>query len=111
MEAHCYSTFTNLVEKWVILEKTLIAKGEVKIYTKAQNSQGTSNDKNKLWSYNKNVTNDGIVDVKSIYRMGPTLTLKTPNTSDNTTYVPNQVANAIQNNQEYRPSRQLRKYT
>lgn len=96
LKAHCCSTFIDLVEKGVIIEKTLIAKGEIKTYTKTQNSKGTSND--------------GIIDVKAINKIGPTLTLKAPNMNNNTPYFSNQAANMIQNNQGQGPPRQPRQY-
>lgn len=73
------------MEKGTTLEKTLITKVEIKNFNKIQN---TSNDKNKDSTHNKNFTNNGVVDAKEIHKVGPTITLKGPNVSNNSPHVP-----------------------
>lgn len=83
------------------------------MYKKTQNAQNTSNDKNKYWAHNKNVTNDEVVDVKAIHT-GPIITLRGPNTSNNPPHAPNQTTNTLQNTQEQKSQRKFparRKYT
>lgn len=46
LQVHCCTTFTDLVEKGVQLEKALIAKGELKYGTKNMNTNPPP-DKNK----------------------------------------------------------------
>lgn len=59
------TTFEELMEKGLTIERALIAKGLVKIY-KDNNQPSSSNDKTRLWAKNKNVTNNGLVDTNFV---------------------------------------------
>lgn len=100
LQVHCCATFVDLVEKGMTLENFLIAQGELTYGNKNTHNQQTPNDKSRFWSYNKNVTNDGVIDTKVVNKTGPTLTLKAPNVNKNTPYVSNQAAIVVQHTQE-----------
>lgn len=95
LQVHCCTILFDLDEKGTTLENALIAKGELKTFNKNQNTQNTSNDKNKYWAHNKNVKNDGVVDVKVIHKGGPIITLKGPNESNNPPHVLEKTTNSI----------------
>jgi len=65
LQVHYASTFDEIIEKGVTIEKALIAKGLVKIYNKNNNDK-TSNDKPKFWAKNKNTVGDGATNSKYI---------------------------------------------
>ena len=69
------STISKLMKKGVSIEDSLIRKGILK-KNKDNTNTNSSNDKEKIFSKNKNVTNDGIVDACMISMTQPQLTLK-----------------------------------
>lgn len=95
----CCTSFVDLVEKGIILEKYLIDKVEIKTCKKNMTTQNTSNDQRKYWARKKNATNDGVIDAKEIH-IGLTITLKGSHTSKNTPRTYDQIENVIQNTQE-----------
>lgn len=60
------STIDKLVKKGMNIKKALIQKGIIEIFKDNNNNPNTSNDKNKFWSRNKNVPNDGVMDTRTI---------------------------------------------
>lgn len=106
LRVHYCTSFVELVEKGIILEKDLIEKGEIKMSNRNPNVQNIPNDRNKFWSWNKNVTNYGSVDAKTL-QVGPIITLRVHNPSNNIINSVNQTANAIQNTQQPRPQRRF----
>lgn len=75
LQFHYCTSFTNLVEKGFQLEKALITQGKLK-YPSKNTNMNTTNDKNKYWAKNKHVTNDGVVNAKTVNKIGPTITLR-----------------------------------
>lgn len=63
IQIQCCTTFEEIIEKGVLIEKGPIARGLVKIN---KETPKPNNDKGKYWSQNKNVTNDEVVDAKLI---------------------------------------------
>lgn len=72
------STISKLMKKGVSIEDALISKGILKT-NKDNTNTNSSNDKAKFFSKKKNVTNDGIVDARTISSAQPQLTLKGAN--------------------------------
>ena len=70
-----WGTISKLMKKGASIEDTLIHKGILKI-NKENTNNHSSNDKAKNFSKKKNVTNDGIVDARTISIAQPQLTLK-----------------------------------
>ena len=69
------STISKLMKKVASMEDALIRKGILK--TKKDNrNTNSSNEKEKKFSKNNNVTNDGIMDAQTIITAQPQLTLK-----------------------------------
>ena len=81
------------MKKWASIEDALIRKGVLKI-NKENTNTNSSNNKANFFSKNKNVTNDGIVDARTISTTQPQLTLKgvnpTNSQTSNQTSVPQQ---------------------
>lgn len=99
LQIHCHNTFEEVFEKFVSIERELVAKGLIKIFKENRNN---ANDGKKFWSRNKNLTNDGVVDVKVVNKIHPTIHLKSPSTSNNQPTSQNQYTNVAQNNQQRR---------
>ena len=72
------STISKLMKKGASIEDALIHKGILKT-NKENTNTSSSNDKEKKFSKNQNVTNDGIVDARTISTTQPQLTLKGAN--------------------------------
>ena len=66
------------MKKGASIEDALVHKGVIKINKDNANSN-SSTDKAKFFSKNKNVTNDGIVDARTINTAQPKITLTNPN--------------------------------
>lgn len=81
------STISKLMKKGASIEDALIRKGILGT-NKDNTNTNSSNDKPKIFSKNKNVTNDGIVDAHIISTAQPQLTLKGANPTNSQT--PNQ---------------------
>lgn len=61
---HCCTSFVELVEKGLILEKGLIDKGELKVPYRNPPVQNTPNDRNKFWSQKKMLPMMGLLMLK-----------------------------------------------
>ena len=83
------STISKLMKKWASIEDALFRKGILKM-NKDNTNTTLSNDKENFFSKNKNVTNDGIVDARTISTTKPQLTLKGANPMN--PQVPNQAS-------------------
>ena len=75
------STIAKLMKKGASIKDALIRKGVIKI-NKDNANMNLSTNKEKNFSKNKNVTNDGIVDARMISTAQPKITLKNPNASN-----------------------------
>lgn len=64
-QMQCLISFKQINEKALKCEKGLVEQGIIKYGTFTNN---TNNDKSKFWSRNKNVTNDGVVDARTVNR-------------------------------------------
>lgn len=62
-QLHCITTFAALVEKGLILERALVAKGQVK---KIYDKEKSFGDKPHYWNRNKNIVNDGVTNTKHV---------------------------------------------
>jgi hypothetical protein len=97
LKMQCCTTFFDPMEKGIILEKSLIDQGEIKIYNKNMTNQNPSIDKSKYLAQNRNFSNDRVVDAKKMSVIGSMLTLKV----HNTTHVSNETYNAIKKIQNH----------
>ena len=75
------STIAKLMKKGASIKDALIRKGVIKI-NKDNTNMNSSTDKAKIFSKNKNVTNDGIVDARPIIITQPKITLTNPNATN-----------------------------
>lgn len=64
----CPRNFEETIEKGILIERALIARGVIKLYI-PKDQPCTSNEKPKIWAKNKNVTNDGVVDAKVVHNV------------------------------------------
>ena len=72
------STITKLMKKGASIKDALIRKGVIEI-NQDNTNMNSSTDKEKFFSKKKNVTNDGIVDARTISTTEPKITLTNPN--------------------------------
>jgi len=77
IQVQCPISFSKVIEMGLIIEKSLIAKGQIKLY-KDTSSTNTNNDKPRFWTKNKNVVNDGVVDAKNVAPKQPIFNLSIP---------------------------------
>ena len=75
------STTAMLMKKGASIEDSLVRKGVIKI-NKDNAKSNFSTDKVKFFSKNKNVTNDGIVDARTISTAQPKITFTNPNATN-----------------------------
>lgn len=104
LQIQCCTTFEDAIEKGVFIDKTLVAKGLVKIFKETPNAPS---DKGIFWSQNKNVTNDGVVKAKVVNQEHLTNHLKVSFTSNTPTPNHEQTMNVVQNNQQRRGPSQV----
>lgn len=64
LHLHCATTFVEIIEKWNIIDKSLIAKGLIKILKEDKDKQ--YGDKSHYLNKNKNIANDGVIDTKHV---------------------------------------------
>lgn len=75
----CLDSSHQVVEKGLKCKEGLIAHSILKTSREGNMINNTSNEKTKFWSKNKNVTNDGVVDVGVVNRAQPKVCLQSPN--------------------------------
>lgn len=66
LQLQCVTTFYEVIENGLTIEKALIVEGVIKIYKDQKYNNQTSNKKPKYWSKNKNVVNDGVTNNKRV---------------------------------------------
>lgn len=69
------STIEKLIKKGMSIETALVAKGIIKLNKDSDNTNN-SEDRNRFWYRNKNVTNDGVVDARAVNANQPPFTIK-----------------------------------
>lgn len=62
LQVHYVSSFDEIIDKGVTIEKALVSKGLVKIHNKDKENDNQINDKPWFLSKNKNVISDGVID-------------------------------------------------
>jgi len=78
LQVFCASNFEELIEKGITIEKSLVAKGSIKLYdnnknnhnnnnnTSSNNNNAQTSDKPYFWNKNKNSLNDGVTYTKAV---------------------------------------------
>ncbi|XP_059070447.1 uncharacterized protein LOC131860098 [Cryptomeria japonica] len=83
------STIAKLIKKGIDIEDALIAKGVIKV-NKDNNNLTKSSDRNKFWSKNKNVTNEGVVDARTVSTSQAKFVIRRPSALNAPTFQQNQ---------------------
>lgn len=104
------STIEKLIKNGMNIENSLVAKGVIKI-NKGNNNLNNSSDKNKFWSKNKDVTNDGVVDTRIVSMNKPKFFIKGSSASNTqasrqTQQMYNQTSNIIHQPQNQQHNQQ-----